>query len=75
MKILLFLERSDVRGGIEIFAERHADKLRAAGHEVSISDRFDKDDWDEIVVHKCSDVARLEKFPPEKTTCSRPTEK
>ena len=35
MKILLFLERSDVRGGIEIFAERHADKLRAAGHEVS----------------------------------------
>lgn len=28
MKILVFLERSDVRGGIEIFAERHADKLR-----------------------------------------------
>ena len=67
MKILVFLERSDVRGGIEIFAERHADKLRTAGHEVVISDRFDQGDWDEIIVHKCSNVERLEKFPPEKT--------
>lgn len=55
MKILVFLERSDVRGGIEIFAERHADKLRTEGHEVVISGRLDQGDWDEIIVHKCSE--------------------
>ena len=29
MKILVYLEKSDVRGGIEIFAERHVARLRA----------------------------------------------
>ena len=37
MKILVYLERSDVRGGIEIFAERHVEQLRAAGHEVVVA--------------------------------------
>lgn len=71
MKILVYLEKSDVRGGIEVFAERHVTELRAAGHEVEVAKdiRNSKfDGFDEIVVHKCSDVAMLEKFPPEKTT-------
>jgi len=93
MKILVFLEKSVVRGGIEIFAERHVARLRAEGHEVDVSNGFSRkerkgrkdgavlcdlcvlcgekeipiDDFGEIIVHKCSDVATLEKFPPEKT--------
>ena len=74
MKILVYLEKSDVRGGIEIFAERHVARLRAEGHEVEVVDcfsgkRMTAGDFDEVVVHKCSDVATLEKFPPEKTVC------
>ncbi|MBR5548507.1 MAG: glycosyltransferase family 4 protein [Kiritimatiellae bacterium] len=66
MKILVYLEKSAVRGGIEIFAERHVARLRAEGHEVDVlSSPFP--DYDEVIVHKCSDVATLEKFPPEKT--------
>ena len=81
MKILVYLERSDVCGGIEIFAERHVEQLRAAGHEVVVANspfpvprspfpvpHFPFPDFDEIIVHKCADVATLEKFPPEKTT-------
>ena len=81
MKILVYLEKSDVRGGIEIFAERHIARLRAEGHEVKMVSAIDKRQptagrqsaidfsaFDEVVVHKCSDVATLEKFPPEKTT-------
>ncbi len=81
MKILVYLERADVRGGIEIFAERHVEQLRAAGHEVVVANSpfpvpcspFPVPhslflDFDEIIVHKCADVATLEKFPPEKTT-------
>ena len=81
MKILVYLERSDVRGGIEVFAERHVEQLRAAGHEVIVANspfpvsrspipvpHFPFPDFDEIIVHKCADVATLEKFPPEKTT-------
>ena len=67
MRILVYLERSGVRGGIEVFAERHVARLRAEGHEVEVTDDL-ADDFDEIIVHKCSDVATLEKFPPEKTT-------
>ena len=114
MKILVYLEKSDVRGGIEVFAERHVARLRAEGHEVEVLSspfprlrqgfggqaiphspfpvphspfpvphspfpvpRLDRHslgvggspfpDFDEIIVHKCSDVATLEKFPPEKT--------
>ena len=67
MRILVYLERSGVRGGIEVFAERHVARLRAEGHEVEVTDD-PADDFDEIIVHKCSDVATLEKFPPEKTT-------
>ena len=94
MKILVYLERSDVRGGIEIFAERHIARLRAGGREVAVVDdlRHETLDaphvscrasktapvpnareeppfgaFDEIIVHKCTDVATLEKFPPEKT--------
>ena len=81
MKILVYLEKSDVRGGIEIFAERHIARLRAEGHEVEMVSAIDKRQptdgrqsaidfsaFDEVVVHKCSDVATLESFPPEKTT-------
>ena len=70
MKILVYLEKSAVRGGIEIFAERHAARLRAEGNEVEVASDPARgfDAFDEIVVHKCTDVATLEKFPPEKTT-------
>ena len=70
MRILFYLEPSSARGGIEIFAERHAAKLRAAGHEVEISHEIPADfsEWDEVVVHKCTDAAALERFPPAKTT-------
>ena len=69
MKILVYLEKSDVRGGIEIFAERHVARLRAEGHEVDVASdiRQEMGRYDEIIVHKCSDVATLEGFPPEKT--------
>lgn len=69
MKILVYVEKSDVRGGIEIFAERHVARLRAEGHEVDVASdiRQEMGRYDEIVVHKCSDVSTLEKFPPEKT--------
>ena len=69
MKILVYLEKSAVRGGIEVFAERHVARLRAEGHEVDVASDSHREfgRYDEIVVHKCSDVATLEKFPPEKT--------
>lgn len=69
MKILVYLEKSDVCGGIEIFAERHVARLRAEGHEVDIASDVHQEMglFDEIIVHKCADVATLEKFPPEKT--------
>ena len=69
MKILVYLEKSAVRGGIEVFAERHVARLRAEGHEVDVASDIHREigQYDEIVVHKCSDVATLEKFPPEKT--------
>ena len=84
MKILVYLETAMVRGGIEVFAERHVARLRAEGHEVVVAESFDAiprqttdsrvldvecllSSFEEIIVHKCSDVATLEKFPPEKT--------
>lgn len=73
MRILVYLEKAAVRGGIEIFAERHVAQLRAEGHEVDVLSspfpvsRSPFPEFDEIVVHKCSDVATLEKFPPAKT--------
>ena len=72
-KVLVYLEKSAVRGGIEVFAERHVARLRAEGREVELVDELTPDacrrmaEADEVVVHKCSDVATLEKFPPEKT--------
>ena len=94
MRILVYLEKAAVRGGIEIFAERHVTQLRAEGHEVEMwqSSPFNGQDarcpsgstlnsqlstlnsqlstlnYDSIIIHKCSDVATLERFPPEKTT-------
>ena len=90
MKILVYIEKAAVRGGIEIFAERHVARLRAEGHEVFVKEEGRRkeeerrgkkeegrgkreegrnigDGFDEIIVHKCSDVATLEMFPPEKT--------
>lgn len=71
MKILFYLEKADVRGGIEIFAARHAAKLRLAHHtvETTCSIPADFSPWDEIIVHKCTSAADLAKFPPEKTIC------
>ena len=69
MRVLVYLEKAEVRGGIEVFAERHVAHLRATGHEVDVvhsPPAFNA--YDEIIVHKCSDVATLEAFPPEKTT-------
>ena len=83
MRMLVYIEKSMVRGGIEVFAERHIDRLRDEGHEVVELDDLSRlgcgvangkgadrafDGFDEIVVHKCSDVATLERFPPERTT-------
>jgi len=71
MKILVYLEKAAVRGGIEIFAERHVARLRAEGHEVIVGNGewgTGNEQVDEIIVHKCSDVATLERFPPKKTT-------
>ena len=73
MKVLVYLEKAEVRGGIEVFAERHVAQLRAAGHEVEVvGDLSDVECRmplvEGIFVHKCSDVATLEEFPPEKTT-------
>ena len=68
MKILVYLEKAAVRGGIEVFAERHVARLRTEGHEVTVANgETPFGGFDEIIVHKCSDVATLEKFPPEKT--------
>ena len=69
MKILVYLEKSAVRGGIEVFASRHVDRLRAEGHEVEVAGDLARDmgAFDEIIVHKCSDVATLAAFPPAKT--------
>ena len=70
MRILLFAESAGVRGGIEVFAERQAAALRAGGHAVDVASEIPADfsDWDEIVVHKCTDLETLERLPPEKTT-------
>ncbi len=73
-KTLVYLEKAAVRGGIEIFAERHVARLRAEGREVVVADSLPADatgflaQFDEIVVHKCTDLRTLEKFPPERTT-------
>ena len=69
MRILVWLEKAAVRGGIEVFAERHVARLRAEGHEVEVASDLAQgfSAFDEIIVHKCSDVATLEAFPPEKT--------
>ena len=69
MRTLFYLAPSAARGGIEIFAERHAAALRAAGREVEIAHEVPADlaTFDEIVVHKCTDLATLERFPPERT--------
>ena len=74
MKILVYIEKAAVRGGIEVFAERHVAELRADGNEVEVIDNssnppltHSQTSYDEIIVHKCSDVATLETFPPEKT--------
>lgn len=70
MRIFLFLEASAVRGGIEVFADRHVAELRSQGHEVVVSSSLPEDfsRFDEVIVHKCGDVATLEKFPAGKTT-------
>ena len=71
MKILVYVEKAAVRGGIEVFAERHVAELQAAGHEVCVASRLQTHpsfvQFDEIIVHKCSDVKTLAEFPPEKT--------
>ncbi|MBQ6472900.1 MAG: glycosyltransferase [Victivallales bacterium] len=74
MRILVFLEEAKVRGGIEVFAERHVAELREAGHQVlclrKLSSDFDgiAAECAEIIVHKCSDVNVLERFPADRTT-------
>jgi glycosyltransferase involved in cell wall biosynthesis len=72
VKYLFHLEASvdGARGGIEVFAARHAARLRAEGHEVEFSSRPDPEAFaraDRIVVHKCAGAGDLAAFPPEKT--------
>ncbi len=85
MKVLVYIDKSDVRGGIEIFAERQVARLRAEGHDVDVSSTPAQicicgndgnceqlgfvNNYDEIIVHKCASMATLEMFPPEKTVC------
>ncbi len=70
MKTLVYLERCAVRGGIEVFAERHVARLRSEGHEVDVLSDMPADfsQYDEVIVHKCTDVGTLERFPAAKTT-------
>ena len=77
MRVLVYLEKAEARGGIEVFAERHVAGLREEGHTVEVWREIPEagdvrgsafDAFDSVVVHKCSDVATLEAFPPEKTT-------
>ena len=70
MKTLVYLEKAAVRGGIEVFAERHVARMRAEGADVEVVSEMPRDfaSYDEVVVHKCSGVAALERFPAEKTT-------
>jgi len=71
VKVLLYLDRAPTRGGIEIYAERQAARLRAEGHDVAFADRPDPAAIaaaDEIVVHKCASPDVLAAFPPDKTT-------
>ena len=69
MRILVFLERADVRGGIEVFAERQVESLRAKGDSVDVVHELPPsfDGYGEIIVHKCHDVDVLAMFPPERT--------
>ena len=72
MRILVFLEEAKVRGGIEIFAERHVAQLKTEGHDVLCTgslEGIDFQDFDQIIVHKCGDLRTLARFPGEKTTC------
>lgn len=68
--MLVYLDKAAERGGIEVFAERQIARLRAEGHEVEVVHEVpgDMSRFDEVVVHKCTDVATLERFPPEKTS-------
>ena len=71
MRILLYLDPSPVRGGIEVYADRQAGRLRAAGHEVAVISCIDPDAFaraDAVYVHKCASVDDLAAFPPDKTT-------
>ena len=69
MRVLVFLERADVRGGIEVFAERHVERLRKDGCDVEVLHELPPsfDGYDEIIVHKCPDVDALARFPSERT--------
>lgn len=74
MEILLYSESSGIRGGIEIFVERQAQRLREEGNHVEIatdgaalvSAGFSRPD--RVIVHKFASPALLEALPPEKTT-------
>ncbi len=75
-KVLVYLEKSTIRGGIEIYAERDVARMRSEGMDVELLEvergkldaAFDFGRYGEIVVHKCGDVQTLERFPADKTT-------
>lgn len=72
MKVVVYLERAKERGGIEVFAGRQAERLRAEGHEVVFAERPDAEAFaraDRILLHKCAGVGALAQLPPEKTEC------
>ena len=66
---LLYVESASARGGIEIFAERRAEMLRAQGRDAAIIHTVPRDfsPYPQIEVHKCTCISDIEKFPPEKT--------
>ena len=74
-RMLLYVEAGNIRGGIEVFADRQAAQLRTDGHQVkTIGSREEAmrenwDAWDEVIVHKCPSVDVLALFPPTKTVC------
>ena len=75
MKKLVYLERGNICGGIEVFADRQIERLRRDGHVVELIGSHDAaacvawSDWEEVIVHKCPDVETLALFPPGKTVC------
>lgn len=75
MRILEYSKSSGIRGGIEIFVERQARRLRDEGHHVEIAASPEElakalasSQWDRVIVHKFGSPQVLETVPADKAT-------